>query len=163
MCWTSCRTTALCAPTTRWGWGRACGCVRALERWQGGGGFLLPHHHSAALPPPPHSLCLPARLQWNLTGLVEMIFDYLKLIRIYTKPKGEPPARLLASVAALHCCSACAVLCCTVSLASPGTACLRLPSISPHPQASCPTGMTRWCCRAGASRWRTFATACTRR
>ncbi len=41
-------------------------------------------------------LCWPmdARLlQWNLTGLVEMIFEYLKLVRIYTKPKGAPPLR----------------------------------------------------------------------
>lgn len=32
-------------------------------------------------------------LQWNLTGLVEMIFEYLQLIRIYTKPKGGWKAR----------------------------------------------------------------------
>ena len=47
---------------------------------------------------------LPLQLQWNLRGLVEMIFDYLKLIRIYTKPKGALvvlPMLLLGAV----CCS----------------------------------------------------------
>jgi hypothetical protein len=48
--------------------------------------------HAAGAPLNLLSACLPTCpavwLQWNLTGLVEMIFDYLKLIRIYTKPKG---------------------------------------------------------------------------
>lgn len=29
--------------------------------------------------------------EWNLDGLIQMIWEYLKLIRIYTKPKGKLP------------------------------------------------------------------------
>jgi hypothetical protein len=32
-----------------------------------------------------------AYLEWNLDGLVEMIWDYLDLQRVYTKPKGRLP------------------------------------------------------------------------
>lgn len=39
----------------------------------------------------PHYCPVCAYHEWNLRGLVEMIFDYLKLIRIYTKPKGKLP------------------------------------------------------------------------
>ncbi|KAL4423934.1 hypothetical protein ABPG75_001235 [Micractinium tetrahymenae] len=39
----------------------------------------------------PHYCPVCAYHEWNLTGLVEMIFDYLKLVRIYTKPKGKLP------------------------------------------------------------------------
>jgi ribosome-interacting GTPase 1 len=42
----------------------------------------------------PHYCPVCAYHEWNLTGLVEMIFDYLKLIRIYTKPKGAPRTML---------------------------------------------------------------------
>lgn len=43
-----------------------------------------------------------AQLQWNLRGLVEMIFDYLKLIRIYTKPKGAQPCPSAGHAWRLH-------------------------------------------------------------
>lgn len=39
----------------------------------------------------PHYCPVCAYHEWNLTGLVEMIFEYLKLVRIYTKPKGKLP------------------------------------------------------------------------
>lgn len=32
-----------------------------------------------------------AHLEWNLDGLLEMIWEYLDLVRIYTKPKGLNP------------------------------------------------------------------------
>lgn len=32
-----------------------------------------------------------AFLEWNLDGLVEMIWEYLGLVRVYTKPKGKLP------------------------------------------------------------------------
>ena len=37
----------------------------------------------------PHQVC--AYLDWNLDGLVEMIWEYLSLTRVYTKPKGKLP------------------------------------------------------------------------
>eukprot|EP00191_Tetraselmis_sp_GSL018_P009152 CAMPEP_0177617362 /NCGR_PEP_ID=MMETSP0419_2-20121207/24823_1 /TAXON_ID=582737 /ORGANISM="Tetraselmis sp., Strain GSL018" /LENGTH=361 /DNA_ID=CAMNT_0019115831 /DNA_START=47 /DNA_END=1133 /DNA_ORIENTATION=+ len=39
----------------------------------------------------PHYCPVCAYLDWNLDGLVEMIWDYLGLLRIYTKPKGKLP------------------------------------------------------------------------
>lgn len=39
----------------------------------------------------PHYCPVCAYHEWNLDGLVAMIWDYLKLIRIYTKPKGKLP------------------------------------------------------------------------
>ena len=35
----------------------------------------------------PHYCPVCAYQDWNLDGLVDMIWDYLKLLRIYTKPK----------------------------------------------------------------------------
>ena len=35
----------------------------------------------------PHYVPISAHLEWNLDELVETIWDYLDLIRIYTKPK----------------------------------------------------------------------------
>lgn len=35
----------------------------------------------------PHYCPVCAYLEWNLDGLVDMIWDYLDLIRVYTKPK----------------------------------------------------------------------------
>ncbi len=35
----------------------------------------------------PHYCPVCAYLEWNLDGLIEMMWDYLGLIRIYTKPK----------------------------------------------------------------------------
>jgi ribosome-interacting GTPase 1 len=34
-----------------------------------------------------------AHLEWNLDGLIDRIWDYLDLIRIYTKPKGREPGK----------------------------------------------------------------------
>jgi small GTP-binding protein len=39
----------------------------------------------------PHYCPVCAYLEWNLDGLVEMMWQYLDLIRIYTKPKGKLP------------------------------------------------------------------------
>lgn len=39
----------------------------------------------------PHYCPVCAYHEWNLDGLVEMIWEYLQLIRIYTKPKGKLP------------------------------------------------------------------------
>jgi uncharacterized protein len=39
----------------------------------------------------PHYVPICAFLEWNLDALVEMIWDYLGLLRIYTKPKGKLP------------------------------------------------------------------------
>ena len=36
-------------------------------------------------------LCCSAHLEWNLDGLLEKIWEYLNLIRVYTKPKGNNP------------------------------------------------------------------------
>ena len=32
-----------------------------------------------------------AHLEWNLDGLLDKIWEYLNLIRVYTKPKGNSP------------------------------------------------------------------------
>lgn len=37
------------------------------------------------------SLLFSAHLEWNLDGLLEKIWEYLNLTRIYTKPKGMNP------------------------------------------------------------------------
>lgn len=39
----------------------------------------------------PHYCPICAYHEWNLDGLVEMIWDYLDLVRVYTKPKGRLP------------------------------------------------------------------------
>mmetsp|Transcript_31761 Transcript_31761/g.90206 ORF Transcript_31761/g.90206 Transcript_31761/m.90206 type:complete len:371 (+) Transcript_31761:42-1154(+) len=39
----------------------------------------------------PHYCPVCAYLEWNLDGLIEMSWDYLGLLRIYTKPKGKLP------------------------------------------------------------------------
>eukprot|EP01100_Stratorugosa_tubuloviscum_P008808 TRINITY_DN367_c0_g2_i1.p1 TRINITY_DN367_c0_g2~~TRINITY_DN367_c0_g2_i1.p1 ORF type:complete len:366 (+),score=153.42 TRINITY_DN367_c0_g2_i1:86-1183(+) len=39
----------------------------------------------------PHSVPISAHLEWNFDSLLERIWEYLKLIRIYTKPKGHMP------------------------------------------------------------------------
>lgn len=41
--------------------------------------------------PQPHYVPVCAYLEWNLDGLVEMVWDYLDLQRVYTKPKGRLP------------------------------------------------------------------------
>jgi len=39
----------------------------------------------------PHYCPISSHLEWNLDGLLEMMWDYLGLIRVYTKPKGQVP------------------------------------------------------------------------
>lgn len=39
----------------------------------------------------PHYCPVCAYLEWNLDGLVEMCWEYLDLVRVYTKPKGKLP------------------------------------------------------------------------
>jgi len=39
----------------------------------------------------PHYCPVSAHLEWNLDGLLEKIWEYLNLIRVYTKPKGNSP------------------------------------------------------------------------
>ena len=41
----------------------------------------------------PHYVPICADKEWNLDDLVERIWEYLDLIRVYTKPKGEQPGR----------------------------------------------------------------------
>lgn len=51
----------------------------------------------------PHYCPVCAYLEWNLDGLVEMIWDYLDLIRIYTKPKVSASLRWSFAVWQLIC------------------------------------------------------------
>jgi len=39
----------------------------------------------------PHYIPISAKDEWNLDELMERIWEYLDLIRIYTKPKGQIP------------------------------------------------------------------------
>lgn len=39
----------------------------------------------------PHYVPVCAYKEWNLDGLVEKCWEYLDLIRVYTKPKGQKP------------------------------------------------------------------------
>lgn len=39
----------------------------------------------------PHFVPISAMLEWNFDELYETIWEYLDIIRIYTKPKGESP------------------------------------------------------------------------
>eukprot|EP00271_Cylindrocystis_brebissonii_P010607 TRINITY_DN26862_c0_g1_i1.p1 TRINITY_DN26862_c0_g1~~TRINITY_DN26862_c0_g1_i1.p1 ORF type:complete len:372 (+),score=79.35 TRINITY_DN26862_c0_g1_i1:276-1391(+) len=39
----------------------------------------------------PHYCPVSAHLEWNLDGLLEKVWEYLDLIRVYTKPKGANP------------------------------------------------------------------------
>ena len=53
----------------------------------------------------PHYCPVCAYHDWNLDGLVEMTWEYLALIRIYTKPKARPchcSSRTLACTTALQ-------------------------------------------------------------
>ena len=44
----------------------------------------------------PHVCPVCAYHEWNLDGLVEMAWEYLDLIRVYTKPKARTPHRFLS-------------------------------------------------------------------
>ena len=39
----------------------------------------------------PHYVMISARDEWNLDELMDKIWEYLDLIRIYTKPRGQIP------------------------------------------------------------------------
>jgi ribosome-interacting GTPase 1 len=39
----------------------------------------------------PHTIPMSAHHKWNFDDLLEKMWNYLKLIRIYTKPKGQLP------------------------------------------------------------------------
>ena len=39
----------------------------------------------------PHYVPISAKDEWNLDELMEKVWEYLDLIRIYTKPKGQMP------------------------------------------------------------------------
>jgi ribosome-interacting GTPase 1 len=39
----------------------------------------------------PHYVPISARDDWNLDGLMDTVWEYLSLQRIYTKPKGQVP------------------------------------------------------------------------
>jgi len=39
----------------------------------------------------PHTVAISAHHKWNYDNLLEKMWDYLKLVRIYTKPKGQLP------------------------------------------------------------------------
>merc|ERR1712212_183286 len=39
----------------------------------------------------PHTVPISAHHKWNFDDLLEMIWSYLALVRIYTKPKGQLP------------------------------------------------------------------------
>ena len=40
----------------------------------------------------PHYVPVSSGKEWNLDGLLDKIWEYLNLTRIYTKPKGQNPA-----------------------------------------------------------------------
>lgn len=39
----------------------------------------------------PHYVPTCAYHEWNLDGVIEMVWEYLDLVRVYTKPKGKLP------------------------------------------------------------------------
>jgi len=39
----------------------------------------------------PHYCPISSHHKWNLDGLMDMVFDYLHMTRVYTKPKGQMP------------------------------------------------------------------------
>jgi len=39
----------------------------------------------------PHYCPISSHYQWNLEGLMDMVFEYLRMTRVYTKPKGQMP------------------------------------------------------------------------
>eukprot|EP00312_Isochrysidales_sp_CCMP1244_P008172 CAMPEP_0196676660 /NCGR_PEP_ID=MMETSP1090-20130531/5080_1 /TAXON_ID=37098 /ORGANISM="Isochrysis sp, Strain CCMP1244" /LENGTH=345 /DNA_ID=CAMNT_0042014675 /DNA_START=54 /DNA_END=1091 /DNA_ORIENTATION=+ len=39
----------------------------------------------------PHYCPISSHYQWNLDGLMDMVFEYLSMTRVYTKPKGQMP------------------------------------------------------------------------
>jgi hypothetical protein len=41
----------------------------------------------------PHCVPISAHHKWNYDSLLEKLWEYLKLVRIYTKPKGQLPGK----------------------------------------------------------------------
>merc|ERR1711935_1287677 len=39
----------------------------------------------------PHYCPISSNYKWNLDGLMDMVFDYLAMTRVYTKPRGQMP------------------------------------------------------------------------
>lgn len=39
----------------------------------------------------PHCVPISAHHKWNYDSLLEKLWEYLRLVRIYTKPKGQLP------------------------------------------------------------------------
>ena len=39
----------------------------------------------------PHYCPISSHYKWNLEGLLDMVFEYLNMTRVYTKPKGQMP------------------------------------------------------------------------
>ena len=39
----------------------------------------------------PHYCPISSNYKWNLDGLMDMVFEYLAMTRIYTKPRGQMP------------------------------------------------------------------------
>lgn len=56
----------------------------------------------------PHYIPVSAHHEWNLDGLIEKMWEYLSLVRIYTKPKGQIPdytAPVVLKATKGNCCS----------------------------------------------------------
>ena len=52
----------------------------------------------------PHYCPVSAHAMWNMDGLLQMVWEYLDLVRIYTKPKGMNPGAFgVACSAAVVC------------------------------------------------------------
>lgn len=39
----------------------------------------------------PHYVPISAGHEWNFDGLMAKIWQYLNILRVYTKPRGQPP------------------------------------------------------------------------
>jgi ribosome-interacting GTPase 1 len=39
----------------------------------------------------PHYVPISSHYKWNLDGLMDKVFEYLAITRVYTKPKGQMP------------------------------------------------------------------------
>ena len=61
-------------------------CVYALNKIDG-----ITMEELDLLDEVPHYCPISSHYKWNLDGLLDMVFEYLKLTRIYTKPKGQMP------------------------------------------------------------------------
>merc|ERR1719323_1757412 len=53
----------------------------------------------------PHTVPISAHHKWNYDDLLDKMWDYLKLVRIYTKPKGQLPDYEAPVVLQTHACT----------------------------------------------------------